>query len=240
MNRERWNIQNFDRINLPVVVGSINLPDTGSTRVLDMPVKMAGCNSLRLTDEVEPFRRAIEAAIDHETSKFGDIEDHYVYVTIDQKVVECGKTGRRAGAHSDAYIERAGVQIDITEESADVIAQETDEVSHTYIAYSNTPTEFFAAPFPLKDASCEGSLKTFDEIAEQSPAITYPCGVLLMMTPFVVHRCGIVQETGPRTFIKVSISRKKYARVENTHNPLFVYDWGGSRRDPTTRNHPWS
>lgn len=42
-----------------------------------------------------------------------------------------------------------------------------------------------------------------------------------------------------RTFMKVSISNKKYAREGNTINPLFDYNWTMKPRDDK-RNHPWS
>jgi hypothetical protein len=238
MARLPWNLAYFDQVNLPEVVGPVQLPP-GQVRVLDMPVKFAGQSDLRLPADIEQFRSVIQAAVDYEVSQFGDITDHYVYVTIDQKTVTAGLTGRRPGAHSDAYIERQGQQVDVTEKSADIVQHEVGKVSHTYIAYSNTPTEFFQARFPLQNADCDASLRTFDDIAESAPVVTYPCNTLLMMTPYVVHRCATVRRTGPRTFIKVSISTKQYARAGNTRNPLFEYDWSLAPRNQGQRNHPW-
>src|SRR5690606_1180948 len=143
------------------------------------------------------------------------------YITIDQKLVAAGKTGRRAGAHSDAYIENnsTGEQIDITRENTKYIAKETGQVSHTYIIYDMFPTEFYNAKFPLIDSTCDSSLSTFNDIAKTAPIITYPNYTLLKLDPYVVHAASTASHTARRTFVKISISRKQYARGGNTINP---------------------
>ena len=240
--RKHWNINYFNDVNLPEMVGQVN-PDVfsqfNSIRMLDMPIHMPG-QGWKIPTTLSQFYQTIGLAIRAE-SQYGSFEDdHYGYITVDQKVVEKGKTGRRAGAHSDAYIETKGEQIDLTLDTAPIICQEEGEISHTYIIYDKFPTEFFNVSFPLTDVSCEGSLKTFDEIADASDSITYPAYTLLRLDPYVVHRCSIVPETSERTFVKISFSKKKYARKGNTINPHFTYDWQMSARSPHERNHPWS
>ncbi len=242
MKRKPWNVDEFAKVNLPEVIGKVD-PKTFSQfkgiRVLDMPIHMPG-QGWKIPEELSQFAETIQLAAKHE-SHYGDLDEHYVYITVDQKVVEKGKTGRRAGAHSDAYIEAKGQQIDLTHETADVIAAEDGEVSHTYVIYDSVPTEFFNVPFPLVDTSCEGSLRTFDEIADSSkPVVTYDPFTLLKMDPYVVHRCSTCTETTERTFVKISISRKRYARRGNTINKAFNYDWEMSVRSPAERNHPWA
>lgn len=242
LRRKHWDINEFGSVNLPELVGFVN-PDIFSAfndiRVLDMPIYMPG-QCWKIPTYLSQFYQTISLAIKSE-KRFGDFEkDHYVYITVDQKIVEQGKTGRRAGAHSDAYIESKGAQIDLTHETAPIISKEEGEVSHTYIICDEFPTEFFDVPFYLDDTSCEGSLKTFDEIANSNRAITYPCFALLRLDPYVVHRCAIADRTAERTFVKLSFSRKKYARKGNTINPGFTYDWEMSARSPHERNHPWS
>ncbi|ASV44401.1 hypothetical protein PBI_SCTP2_386 [Salicola phage SCTP-2] len=243
MNRKLWDVNEFNKINLPEIVGEVENKtefDTHrGTRVLDMPVKMIGTD-VRIPDFVhESFSEIVHKAIAHEQSKYGDISDHYVYITIDQKYVYEGKTGRRPGAHSDGYIERDNRQIDITEDSYDVVSQEEGEVSHTYIVTNKFPTEFFAVPFPLDNTDCESSLKTFDEIADNAYPIKYPLYTILKLDPYVVHRSSIADEDSYRTFMKVSISKKQYRRKGNTINPLFNYDWTMKERENNSRNHPW-
>lgn len=243
MDRKVWNIEEFNKVNLPEVIGSITnrnrFSEFNRTRVLDLPIHMPG-QGWKIPSEINNFLEPIKLAAKAE-SRFGDfLNTHYVYVTIDQKVVQAGKTGRRAGAHSDAYIEVDEEQLDLIAENADAIAKEKQEVSHTYVIADQVPTEFFNAKFPLVDSSCNGgSLKTFDEIAEKAEIITYPGYTLLRMDPYVVHRSALVTETMERTFMKISFSRKKYARKGNTVNPGFEYDWELTARSPDKRNHPW-
>ena len=242
MQRKTWNIQQFNQVNLPDVVGKLTpdiFPKFRGVRYLDMPIHMPQ-QGWRIPDEIADFSYVIDMIKAHE-KQYGDFEaDHYVYITIDQKQVEAGRTGRRPGAHSDAYIETKDAQLDITTENAEYIAQEAGEVSHTYILYDCLPTEFFNAPFPLEKTECAASLETFDAIAEKSEVVTYPTHTILKLDPFVVHRCSLCEETTKRTFVKVSISRKQYARQGNTVNPLFDYNWQMSKRSPHERNHPWA
>jgi hypothetical protein len=241
MQRKVWDIAQFDAVNLPEVVGEVDpsFSDFQGIRVLDMPIHMPG-QGWAIPDYIqEQFGEMIQQVIDAE-SRFGDFEqDHYVYITVDQKMVNAGKTGRRPGAHSDAYIEQKGEQFDITTENADVVAAEQGEVSHTYICADVFPTEFFRARFPLTDTSCEGSLQTFDEIAETAEVVTYPAYTVLRLDPFVVHRSAVADRDTQRTFVKVSVSRKRYARQGNTRNEAFDYDWSLTARSPHERNHPW-
>jgi len=243
MNRTRksWDVSEFAKVNLPEVVGKVN-PATFSQfngiRVLDLPIHMPG-QGWAIPKEIAQFIEPIRLAMQCEES-FGELDEHYVYITVDQKVVQEGKTGRRSGAHSDAYIETKGAQVDLTLETADVIAEEEGEISHTYVIYDKLPTEFFNVPFPLTDTSCEGSLRTFDELVGASEAVTYEPFTLLRMDPFVVHRSAVCTETSKRTFVKISVSRKQYARKGNTVNKAFNYDWELSARSPSERNHPWA
>jgi hypothetical protein len=91
------------------------------------------------------------------------------------------------------------------------------------------------------EVDCESSLKTFDEIANSSEVVTYPSYHILKLDPYVVHRSAVCKESGYRTFMKVSVSRKRYARDGNTYNNLFFYDdqWAFKKRYTEDRNHPW-
>lgn len=243
MNRKIWDLKEFDKVNLPTVVKTVSnkFAEFNGTRVLDMPIYMPG-QGWAVPNIVSNFTDLIDAAVKHEIDNYGDFQDtHYVYITVDQKMVKAGKTGRRPGAHSDAYVEQRGAQLDITDKNIDALKDmDVEEVSHTYIAYDCLPTEFFNAAFPLTTGDDKESLKTFDAIADASGVITYPINTLLMMTPFVVHRCAICPEDTLRTFVKISISTKKYARTGNTRNDAFTYDWEMTARSPHERNDPWS
>lgn len=242
MKRKTWDIREFDKTNLPEIVPAYVDPKEFSEfrgiRVLDLPLHMPG-QGWKIPGYLEQFTSLITAIESNEKS-YGGIDAKYIYITVDQKTVLEGKTGRRAGAHSDAYIEVHGQQIDVTSEHYDVIANQNGEVCHTYICYDCVPTEFFLDKFPLVDTSHYGSLKTFDDIANASKdIITYPVYHLLKLDPYVVHRCAIVPETCTRTFVKISVSSRQYSRADNTRNPMFNYSCSMNVRSPDIRNSPF-
>lgn len=238
--RKLWDIEEFNKTNLPKIlegrVNKIKFSKNNNIRVLDLPIHIPG-QGWKIPENLSQFNHVVEIMRKHE-EKYG-MEDHYVYITVDQKVVSQGETGRRAGAHSDAYIERENVQVDVIAENHDIIEKETDEVSHTYVVSDVFPTEFFEEKFPLKQVDCEGSMKTFNEIVESAKPITYPDYTILKLDPYVIHRSAIADMTKMRTFVKVSFSKKKYSRKGNTVNPEFDYNWEIKGRSKHERNHPW-
>lgn len=238
--RKIWNIEEFNKINLPEVldfkVDKKRFSEDNKIRVLDLPIFMPE-QGFKIPDYLEQFKDIIEAVYNYE--KQYDLKDHYIYITVDQKEVKSGNTGRRAGAHSDAYIEKENVQVDVISENVEVIKKEKDEVSHTYIVTDTLPTEFFEEKFPLTKTDCEGSIKTFNEIAENAKIITYPVYTILKLDPYVIHRSAISNIDQKRTFVKISFSKKRYSRKGNTINPEFDYNWKMKDRQKEIRNHPW-
>lgn len=228
--RKPWNFLEFNKINLPLIVGQISpiIMDWSEQpiRVLDMPVYMPQ-QGWHIPSYIKKFQHIIEKVADAEKELEPDGYDkYYYYITIDQKVVPVGETGRRSGAHSDAYND---------------VPKLGERVTHTYIAYNSIPTEFFLSKFPLGKTGCEDSAKQFNAIANkpETPIVTYSPYQLLKLDPYVVHRCGTSVETVRRTFVKISVSEKKYARKGNTHNDEFDYEWAMTPRTQGIRNHPW-
>ncbi len=91
MNRTRktWNVNEFSNINLPEIVGTVD-PATfaqfNGIRVLDLPIHMPG-QGWAIPKELAQFLEPIMLAIGSE-ERFGELGEHYVYVTVDQKVVQ--------------------------------------------------------------------------------------------------------------------------------------------------------
>jgi hypothetical protein len=238
--RKLWNINEFNKINLPEVVsGSVNklkFSKNNQIRVLDLPIHIPG-QGWKIPDYLEQFKHVIDIVVEFEKSY--DMTNYYTYITVDQKIVQKGNTGRRAGAHSDAYIERDNTQVDVVSENHDIIEKEKDEVSHTYVITDKFSTEFFKERFPLIKVDCNSSMRTFNEIAENAEVVTYPEYAILKLDPYVIHRSAIADITTFRTFVKISFSKKKYSRTGNTVNSEFDYNWKIKDRDDNTRNHPW-
>ena len=243
IQRNRWNINEFSNINLPEIVAT-NV-EIGKSyygiRVLDLPIHIPG-QGFAVPSEIQHFNSIIESVFEWEKKFSPDIYKMYVYITIDQKWVDKGTTGRRPGAHADGYIATDTEQIDIISQNAKIIAKEKSLITHTYVWYDCIPTEFFTVPFPLTDTTDEGSLETFDEIADScSPnqIRVYDNKSILFLTPYVIHRSAIALSGLFRTFVKVSVSDQQFRRKGNSKNPSFVYNWDMEMRCPSERNTPW-
>lgn len=221
LERKKWNLSEFhkDEPHLPDVIDKV--PDDTFTfkgiRVLDMPIYMPK-QGWKIPEELKQFQGLIDLTKKNE-ELFGYQDTHYVYITVDQKVVSKGKTGRRKGLHTDAF----GGQIG-------------EEVTHTYIVSDVMPTVFYNDTFPLSSLDCQTSLEEFKLYAKRP--VYYPCKQLLMLDPYVVHESPYATQDTQRTFVKVSYSRKKYNREGNTINKLFDYDWEFVPRDANKRNDP--
>lgn len=258
MKKPNWDPREFDKIQLPEVIRSFLVRDNiirvgAPVRCLDMPIRLANCStsltlphSIRTMKGFEWIRSICYEAWDYERCINEDADDHYVYLTIDQKPVLPSYTQRRAGWHSDMFVEGPnGGQIDITPENANFLHAYEGEIDHTYILTDCLPTEFAKIPFPLTDWGNCGHLgnawNAIGHAAEKGGLIQkYGLGQLLKLTPYVVHRSpiNIHPATAERTFIKIAISRKKFNREGNTKNPDLDYDWEMVPRS-TERNHPW-
>jgi hypothetical protein len=220
LTRKRWNLSEFQTPHLPVIVGSINderMFTFKNIRVLDMPIYMPG-QGWCIPPVLEQFLEAINLTREHE-GLYGYEDTHYVYITVDQKIVQKGSTGRRPGLHTDAF----GGEID-------------EEVTHTYILSDMIPTRFFSDCFPISTLDCQESIDQFKMYAK-NPAY-YPCKQLLLLDPYVVHESMPAHMNTQRTFVKISYSRKKYNRTDNTLNELFDYSWEFIPRDRSKRNDP--
>lgn len=242
--RQQWDIKEFDRVHLPRIIAEEVYPlgYDEDVRVLDMPIHIPG-QGFALTPEIMPFMPIILAALSNEMCYSPTIDNMYVYVTIDQKYVLAGSTARRAGAHSDGYLISDDSQIDVVTDNAHIVAAEKSVGCHTYVWHDAIPTEFFTVPFPLINTSDSDSLRTFDEIANSCASdqiMTFDNYAVLMLTPYVVHRCAIVPRNRHRSFVKISVSDKQFRRAGNTHNPMLKYDWTMDKRSPSERNTPWS
>jgi hypothetical protein len=59
------------------------------------------------------------------------------------------------------------------------------------------------------------------------------------MKPTVIHRVATVVEPGMRTFVKITVSDRRFNLIGNTHNYELDYDWEMhprqvERNDPAT------
>lgn len=131
-----------------------------------------------------------------------EMEGKYVYVTCKRTYVTPEYMANRKGWHCDGFM--------------------TDDIN--YIWYDSAPTEFCLHDYdmPLDD------VKSLDYMERQSKLgviVTYPCRTLLKLDQYNVHRVSEIPYEGMRTFIKISISDKKFNLEGNARNYLMDYNW---------------
>lgn len=221
-----WNIDYYSRENLPVVIGELTDKEVFSKaldhkglRFLDLPIYMPD-QGWRIPRELAQFKEVIALAVEHERILNPTFEkDHYVYITVDQGIVPPRESQRRAGFHGDSYR-----RINTKKK------QVTVPVDYLYVIYDNCPTRFVKGPFSFNDIDSENIedvLAKFSAIGMNQKPILYPNYTLVRMDPYCVHDAGINDTDKPvsRTFVKISVSKVKYAHLGNAKNNLFIYDW---------------
>jgi len=224
--KKNWNIHYFEQKNLPIIIGAIEETNAFSSkyegrglRFLDLPLYMPH-QGWKIPPHLSQFREVIGKAVTLEYLINPDFEkDNYVYITVDQGIVLPQTSQRRAGSHGDSFLKINSDNI-YDRISADSI----------YISYDSCPTPFFAGPFPLNDINPENIdavLKEFETISKKQKPILFPSYMILKMDPYCVHNVGINEGNDPiyRTFVKISISKRRYCKLGNAHNQLFTYDW---------------
>lgn len=224
--KKYWDVLQYDKINLPLKIGTIENQDHFSSflnekglRFLDLPIYMPN-QGWRIPPHLEQFQEIIEKVVSSERLLNPDFEnDHYVYITVDQGLVKPHTSQRRAGWHGDSYrkIESRNQNVKIP-------------IDHVYVVADCCPTLFVPGPFSFNGvdpSDIDQVLKLFLKVAEKQEVVTYPNYTILRLDPFCVHDAGInnTDQTLQRTFVKISISQSKYCKLGNAHNQLFIYDW---------------
>lgn len=221
-----WDIEFYNKLNFPVNLGTLEDQPMFSTkkdeiglRFLDMPIYIPN-QGWKIPKELEQFKEVIAKAAAFERSVNPDFEKYnYVYITVDQGEVEPHKAQRRTGWHGDSYL-----RIDSKKRDVDV------PCDHVYVVADSCPTPFLPGPFSLEGIDPENIdevLQRFSSVAEGKIPTYYPNNTLLRLDPYCVHNVGFnnTDQTLFRTFVKISVSRSKYCKLGNAHNPLFIYDW---------------
>lgn len=209
----------------------------GTRSVLDMPIKLPGDDAIVvLPPDLAQYQPIVDRVVENE-QLYKDYSQHYIYLTVDARDVPPLKTQRRPGAHFDAY---------------QPAPTPDDTITHTYIACSALPTEFFPEPVVVdQQLGCAELLASLDRQLEERAASrrcsvselahTYGRNTLLWLTPMHLHRAAVNTTGEPlsRVFVKVSVSKHIYNRAGNTANPHLRYRWDEVQRDHGTRNHPF-
>ncbi len=244
----KWDPATYESENLPSVVGNLRDHATFSqqrgVRILDLLIRDPK-KGWAIPKVLEPFREAIQMAVEHERAINPDFDELHVYVTIDQKKVEPDKFQRRPGGHADAFPTKETNNI-----SSELVLDDTYIMSDR----PEISTWLMPGPFPVKDVDLnddEAVLKRFDEVGQKQIAAgkakQMPAFQMIRMTPYDIHAVAQNKTGHPieRTFIKVQFSRDRLNMMGNTLNrvedkkgtPVFDYsDWTWIPRKQGVRN----
>ncbi len=212
-----------DAVRLPVVVGQAGrflLRNVPTERVLDMPIKFPHTD-VRIPYDVSNHYKTIKTMFDYEHSFNPKYDELYAYLTIDRGVVDPGKTQRVPGAHVDGF---QGARI-----NPKVL------IDHSYVAYSGLPTVWYNQEFKVShlDPAVHDVFKAFDKQLDETKAVRYHAGQILLFDAYTIHRGDVAAEPISRTFMRLTFSVREFDRLGNTHNPMFDYDWPMVARENT-------
>lgn len=199
----------------PVDLGLVDLSPVEMMCWLYCPIKLPDSPLLYVPDNLVQFAPIIATAM----ADAGDrIRESYVYITAKTLWVTPENPGNRPGWHSDGFL--------------------TDDLN--YVWSDTNPTEFWEPELRFRfPADHSASLPQMDAVAEADSAHvrTYPNKHLLRLDQTVIHRVGLDVKVGMRCFVKISVSRERYALRGNSVNHALAADWDYKERQ-AERNCP--
>lgn len=201
----------------PVDLGLIDLAPTEMMFWLYCPIKLPKKLLWTMPQNLEQFEPIVSAVADDLYMDDRWI-DSYIYITAKTLWTTPESPGNRPGWHSDGFL--------------------TDDLN--YIWADANPTIFFNDG--LRHAFSAGhaaSLGEMDDLceADQFNHFTFPVKHLLRLDQTVLHKVNINFRPGLRTFVKISVSRHRYALRGNSINHELAPDWTYQDRIPD-RNCP--
>jgi hypothetical protein len=226
--KQRWSLQNYDKVNLPIVIGHVDGRKFSQRNnkylwVMDLPIKMP-FSQIKIPIEFSQFTDFFKRSIQFERLINPDFEKCYANLCIDQRPVLPNNYQRRPGWHADSFITKS-THLQYNNNSF------SPPMDTVYLAYDCLATEFNKSIFSFsKDVdnhSNDAVLQHFDKMAKPKNVITFPPYTILKMDPRSVHRVQMNNSTRTidRTFIKLTFTTEIFNRLGNDHNYLFNYNW---------------
>lgn len=190
---------------LPVDLGLIDLSPSEMMFWLYCPIKFPDDGLYYLPPNLRQFSPLVLSTM-KDALACGKWYGNYVYITAKTLWTTPENPGNRPGWHSDGFL--------------------ADDLN--YIWCDSNPTIFFEDDRRHSfSADHKASLKEMDELCEQAVLAhyTYPVKHLLRLDQTVLHKVSTNINKGLRTFVKISISKHKYALRGNSINHSLDYDW---------------
>jgi hypothetical protein len=201
---------------LPADEAALLNADLGAPRVTDMPVRMPG-SPFRVPRELAQVVPVLKRSANFERRiNLRCFDEYYCYVTFQQGWVLPGKAQRPSPCHVDGF---QGARW-----------RPKRRCNHSYTIASELPTMFFEQPIDL-DALDDSRHNFFLEMDRQvsitggAHAWQPQPNELVLMDCYCVHHGAVATIKVWRTFVRISWEVRIFDHVDNTHNPLFLYDW---------------
>lgn len=187
----------------PVDLGLIDLNPVEWMAWLYLPIKLANSHDESIPPNLRQFEPVINAvAEDVGSDRWAE---SYVYITAKTLFVNASNPGNRPGWHSDGFM--------------------TDDLN--YIWADANPTVFWEREEKISFTADHAI--SLHEMAhcevDKDNHKTYPLKHLLRLDQTVMHKVADNATAGMRTFVKVSVSRHKYALKGNSINHDIAPDW---------------
>jgi hypothetical protein len=214
-----WNENEFDKINLPVVLFHLNNDEINMSsklqdiRILDMPIRFPR-SDYRIPHELESLTPLIQKIAFHEHCINQYVDDYYCYITLDRRLVKSGQNTRKAGIHVDGF---QGARL-----------EHLLPIDHSYLIYDTLPTIFFNQEFHIEswwDKNIHNYFEGFEQQKKEECSIQYPCNTVLLIDAYTLHEAPMAQVDTYRTFVRLTYTVREFDRLGNAHNPMFNYQW---------------
>ena len=189
----------------PTNLGTLNMNPEEHMNYLYLPLKLADMSTLYTKFIPERLRYA-NMFIYKALSDYGNISDHYVYLTAKTLWVDKATPGNRPGWHCDGFGSNGDVN---------------------YIWFNMNPTQFFTTEDPIAGVPTDDAamLEYIENIIDLDAVWDGNINTIYRLDEAVIHRVNPVRQAGIRTFLKLSISKHKYNLKGNSHNYLLNYCW---------------
>lgn len=199
----------------PVDLGLIDLSPSEMMFWMYCPIKLPGMLSVSAPDNLKQFSRLWAKAAHDCVDRW---KDSYVYITAKTVFATAENPGNRPGWHSDGFL--------------------TDDLN--YIWCDANPTIFWEPDIRFRfPADHSASLAQMQAVADLHfhEHRTYPLKHLLRLDQTVLHKVDTAIQPGVRAFVKVSVSKHRYALRGNSINHELAGDWSYADRQ-VERNCP--
>lgn len=190
----------------PKDLGPVNLSPKEMMFWLYCPIKVPGRWSETMPANLEQFSPIVEAVFNDLSASPSRWCDSYIYLTAKRIFASPGAQGNRLGWHADGF--------------------GTDDLN--YVWYDANPTIFWVPPEPVRlSEDHTESMKEMSYMADSYRKYLrrYPLKHLLRLDSSVIHAVEPDVKPGMRTFVKVSVSKERYALEGNSVNHQLNLGW---------------